>query len=81
MSPKAARNAIQGWHGDRLKVSVTAVPERGKANEAVVELIAEALDLAPSRVEVVAGHTQSNKRLRIIGLSLEAALACLPPRA
>jgi len=81
VAPKAARNAIQGWHGERLKVSVTAVPERGKANEAVIELMAEALGVAPSRIEVVAGHTQPNKRLQITGLGRDEVLSRLPARA
>ena len=55
VSPKAKRNAVAGWHGDALKVSVTAVPERGRANDAVVALLAEALGVAPSSIEVVSG--------------------------
>lgn len=80
VSPKASRNAITGWHADHLKLSVTAVPEKGKANAAVSVLLAEALGLPRSAVSVVAGHTQSVKRLRIDGLdepSLRARLDAL----
>jgi len=45
VSPKAKRNAVQGLRGDALKMSVTAAPERGRANDAVIALLAEALDL------------------------------------
>jgi hypothetical protein len=69
VSPKASRNAILGWLGEALKLSVTAAPERGKANEAVEELLAEALNLAKRRVSVVSGHTQSRKLVQVEGLS------------
>lgn len=71
VSPKASRNAITGWLGAALKVSVTAAPERGKANEAVEELLARALQLPRSAVAVVAGHGARTKRVELSGLSPE----------
>lgn len=68
VSPKAARNAVTGWMGEVLKVSVTAAPEKGKANQAVEALLAEALGLAKSAVKVVAGQTSKQKRVEIAGL-------------
>ncbi|MDR3417747.1 MAG: DUF167 domain-containing protein [Nevskia sp.] len=68
VSPKASRDAVSGWLGGALKVSVRAAPERGKANEAVEALLAEVLELPRSAVTVVAGHTARNKRLEIAGL-------------
>jgi uncharacterized protein (TIGR00251 family) len=73
VSPKASRNAITGFMGEVLKVSVTAAPERGKANQAVEALLADALGLPLSAVSVVAGHTARTKRIEIAGLA-EAAL-------
>lgn len=73
VSPKASRNAISGFMGEVLKVSVTAAPERGKANAAVEELLADALGLPLSAVSVVAGHTARTKRVEIAGLA-DAAL-------
>lgn len=72
VAPKASRSAITGWHGGALKVSVTAAPERGKANEAVEALLAQALDLPRSAVRVVAGHAARSKRVEVAGLSAEA---------
>lgn len=69
VSPKASRNAIQGWMGEALKISVTAAPERGKANEAVIALLAETLNLPKAAVEVIRGHTQARKLVQIHGLS------------
>lgn len=69
VSPKAARNAISGFMGEVLKVSVTAAPERGKANAAVEELLADTLGLPFSAVNVVAGHSAKTKRVEIAGLA------------
>lgn len=72
VSPKASRSAISGWLGGVLKVAVTAAPERGKANAAVEELLAEALELPRSAVAVVAGQTAKLKRVEIAGMTDEA---------
>lgn len=76
VSPKASRNAINGWHEGRLKISVTAAPDRGKANQAVERLLAAQLGLPRGAVEVVHGHTQRNKRVRL--RASQAVLALLP---
>lgn len=70
-SPKSSRNAIGGIletpQGPALKVFVTAAPDRGKANAAVVELIADAFHVPKSAVSVIAGPTDRSKLLRIAG--------------
>lgn len=68
VSPKSSRTALSGWHGELLKLSVTAAPDRGRANAAVIELLSEVLDVAKSRITLETGHTQTTKRLRITGL-------------
>lgn len=65
VSPKASRNAIAGWYGDQLKVSVTAAPERGRANAGVIVLLAKQLGIAKSRCRVLRGHTGRDKVLHI----------------
>ncbi|MGQ9368761.1 DUF167 family protein [Azospirillum sp. ST 5-10] len=72
VSPKAARNAVAGVAetapGRRaLKVSVTAVPEGGKANEAVVKLLAKAWGVPKTALTVVAGAADRNKVLHVAG--------------
>lgn len=59
--PGARRTAIVGLHGGALKVSVCAAPERGRANEAVAELLAARLGIAPSAVRLIAGHGAPDK--------------------
>ena len=66
--PGSSRNRVVGRLGDALKVQVAAAPERGKANQAVVELLAETLGIKANQIEVIAGHAQPRKTLRIAGL-------------
>jgi uncharacterized protein (TIGR00251 family) len=71
--PKARRNAILGVGPDRdgsaLKLAVGAPPEDGKANAAVIALLAEAFDVAKAAVSVVAGATDRRKLVEIRGNS------------
>lgn len=68
VSPKAARDALIGWHEAQLKLSVTAVPERGKANLAVRELLAALLKIPKSRISLLRGETNAQKLFEIEGL-------------
>ena len=69
VQPRASRNQILGFRGDVLQVRVTAPPERGKANEALVELLAEAIGISKSKVRVLKGHTARDKWVAIDDLS------------
>lgn len=64
VTPKAARNAV-GVADDGLRVSVTTVPEGGKANAAVVKLLANALGVPKSRLTLVRGTTSRDKLFRL----------------
>lgn len=75
--PGASVDAIRGIHGDALRVAVRAAPERGRANQAVLALLARALGVKKSTVRIVSGHTSRNKRVRVDGLSAPAARAIL----
>ena len=66
--PKSSRDELAGWIGGALKVRVTAAPERGRANAAVGALLAQALDLPPDRVQLVAGSTSPRKVFEVEGL-------------
>ncbi len=69
--PRAKKNAITGEVGDALKLSLTAPPADGKANEACVEFFAKLLNLPRSSVTIAAGQTSRNKVIRVAGLSAE----------
>lgn len=61
----AKRNAIVGVHAGRLKLQVQSAPEKGKANEAVRALLAEALGVAVGKIEILQGLTSPDKRVRV----------------
>jgi uncharacterized protein len=77
--PKASRDRVVGWVGDRLKVQVTAAPERGRANDAVVEVLAAALGVSRSLIRITAGETSPLKTVEVD--ADEALLGKLPRRA
>ncbi len=72
VAPKSAQDAVAGWHGDALKVKVRAAPENGRANEAVIAVLAKALGLPRNAVVIESGQTSRNKRVRVTGISAEA---------
>ena len=75
--PKAGRNKVS-WDGvSAVKVYVTAPPEGGKANEAVIALFAKLLGVPRRDVELLRGHKSRDKVLRIEGLEPDAVLARL----
>jgi uncharacterized protein (TIGR00251 family) len=67
--PGSSRNCVAGWLGRTLKVRVTAPAERGKANDAIEAVVAEALGIPQASVRVVTGTTSPRKVLEIAGLS------------
>lgn len=68
VSPGAARPAIVGRYGAAWKVRVTAAPEDGKANAAVVRLLAATLSLPVRDVEIVSGHASRDKTVALEGI-------------
>jgi uncharacterized protein (TIGR00251 family) len=78
--PGARKNAIVGKHGGALKVSVTAPPEDGRANEAITQMLRDWLGLKRSQVELIGGATSRNKQFLIRGVSMEALTALLTQR-
>ena len=72
--PKAGRNSIIGLHDGMLKVLVTAVPEKGKANAALVKLLSKTLGIAKTSIHIVSGETVRNK---ILSLPADADLSNL----
>lgn len=76
--PRASRNEIVGIGTDgALKIRVTAAPVDGAANEAVIKLLAEALDIPKSNIDIVAGHTSTSKIISLIGIEPERVDALL----
>jgi hypothetical protein len=66
--PNASRDRLVGPLGDALKIQVTAAPEAGRANAAVVRLLAKSLGIKRQQVSIVAGHAKQTKRVAVIGM-------------
>lgn len=80
LTPKAAKNAITGWTTGAdgqplLKASVTAVPEKGKANAALITLLARSWKLPKGSLILIRGETDRNKVLLLNNIHT------LPPQA
>jgi uncharacterized protein (TIGR00251 family) len=72
--PRSARNEIIGPHGGALRVRVSAPPVRGAANAALVGLLADALGVPKSFVEIESGGSSRLKTLRVYGIQREEAV-------
>lgn len=66
--PSSSRDQIVGWLGDSLKIKVAAPPEKGKANQAVIQLLARTMGIEPSAIRVVSGESTPNKIVEISGV-------------
>jgi uncharacterized protein (TIGR00251 family) len=73
LTPRSSRDQIVGWREESLLVRVKAPPVDGRANDALLKLIAEALELPSTALTLVSGHTARNKRVRIEGITGEEA--------
>ena len=77
--PGSSREEVVGWLGESLKVKVKAPPEKGRANEAVVALLAKRLGIDTSSIRVVSGHGSPVKIVAIDGMDDDAIRAALAP--
>ncbi len=66
--PGAKKNRVAGRYGDGVKVQVSAPPEGGKANAAVIEVLAASLGVKANQVQVIRGHTQPRKVVEVTGV-------------
>ena len=69
--PRARKNAITGEVGEALKVSLTAPPIEGRANEACIEFFANVLKVPRASITIAAGQNSRNKVVRVAGLTAE----------
>jgi uncharacterized protein YggU (UPF0235/DUF167 family) len=71
--PGAGASAVVGRYGAGWKLRVTAPPERGKANDATLALLADTLGLAAANLRLVSGHGSRDKTVEISGLTTDEA--------
>jgi len=68
VQPRASRNEILGYRDELLRIRVTGAPTEGEANRLCREVLAEALEIPPSRLEILSGHRARRKRVRVKGV-------------
>lgn len=73
--PGARKNAVLGTHDGALRVAVNQAPERGKANDSVVRVLADWLAVSRAAVEIESGHTAPRKRVLLHGVEPGRLLA------
>jgi len=67
LTPNAGRDEIVGWENDVLKVRVSVVPEKGKANDRLIKLLSKALRIPKSNISIMQGEKNRQKTLLIKG--------------
>lgn len=77
VQPRAKRNAVLGERAGALRVSVTAPPGGGRANDAVLALLREHFKLQRSQIELLSGHTNRNKVILVRGVTPQQLAALL----
>jgi hypothetical protein len=78
--PHSARAGVRGVDGGALKVAVNAPPEKGKANAAVLEVLAKFLAVPRSSLELLSGDSSRNKRVLVKGMTADAVRKLLSGR-
>jgi len=79
--PRAAKDAIQGEHGDALKIRLCAPPIEGAANTALIKFLSKAADIPRSRIQILSGATGRNKRVLLSGCSSNSIRSLLTPES
>ena len=69
--PGTRRNGVVGEHAGSLKVAVTQIPEKGKANDAIIEVLADLLELKRNQLRLASGATSPQKKFLVTGVSLD----------
>ena len=77
VKPGGRRQRLIGAYGGALKLEVSAAPEKGRANAAVIRLLSDALGLQRQRVEIVAGASSQDKVAVLTGCRVEEITAKL----
>ena len=68
VQPRASRNQILGFQDECLRIRVMAPANEGKANHLLREVLAEAVGVPVSRVEILSGHKARRKQIRVTGM-------------
>ena len=69
--PGSSRTSISGLLGETVKIRVSAPPQKGKANQHLLEFLAKQLGVKKNAVSIISGHTVSLKQVQVLGISAE----------
>jgi uncharacterized protein (TIGR00251 family) len=72
--PRSSKTAVAGLLGGMLKIKLAAAPEKGKANESLVEFLADTLGVKKNAITITSGHTSPVKTIQITSSSIESLL-------
>jgi hypothetical protein len=73
--PRSSKTAIAGVLGGMLKIKLAAAPEKGKANESLIDFLADTIGVKKNAIKITSGHTSPVKSIEITGLSAEFLLS------
>ncbi len=73
VTPRASRSGLDGEHAGALRVRLHAPPVEGAANDELVRMLADALDVPKRAVAIVSGQGSRTKRVKVTGIDVEAA--------
>ena len=79
--PNAPRDELAGWLGNALKVKVHAPALEGRANDALLDFLAEKLGVSRRAITLIRGEKSRHKVVRLEGVTLAQVKSCLPAAA
>ncbi len=75
--PGSSRTSIAGQLDGMIKIKISAPPEKGKANQSLIEFLAKQLGVKKNQIEIIAGSANPVKRVKILNISAEKVLKYL----
>ncbi|MDR4499179.1 MAG: DUF167 domain-containing protein [Candidatus Scalindua sp.] len=84
VQPNARKDKIIGEYGEQLKIAVTEQPEKGKANKAIIKIIAKWLNIKRAKIEIIGGYKSKDKEIfmrNILRKDIDKLVACLAQEA
>jgi uncharacterized protein (TIGR00251 family) len=63
--PNAHKNSIEGFQEDTLKIKIKAPPDKGKANEELIDFLSDIFSIAKSQIRIISGHSSRLKKIEI----------------
>ncbi len=72
--PGSSRTTVSGLLDGMVKIKISAVPEKGKANQCLIEFLAKQLGVKKNAISIISGQTNPVKSVQVLGISAETLL-------